>query len=266
MQCVGQHSQLPRHFRHGPPLVQQGLRLLFHLALEHRCRAPPRRLKKALRTAFPQPLHVSLHRFRRHVKRARNFGLAHRTVHHQLTGEQPESGQVLLRMLKHGQMPIQVGHSPVPAIKGQLGRNGSRTRREDRQLQLRHVPVLRRHNSLRKRNPGSIQFPRHPRNPWTRSGVLTGPSRTARPRRRNGSVQRDCGPGSNRRPNPSASVRRPCGRVPARLPGCPRRRAPSPAPSRRPDWKDPGSGPGRSPPRPNHHAPQPPADDISTLP
>src|ERR1017187_10161833 len=67
-------------------------------------------------------------------------------------------------MLKHRQMTIQVGHFPVLAIKSQLGREGSRTSREDRQLQLRHVPVLRRHRSLRKRNPGSIQFPPRPRN------------------------------------------------------------------------------------------------------
>src|ERR1035441_2433423 len=61
-------------------------------------------------------------------------------------------------------MPIQVGYFPTLAIKSQLGRDGRRTSRENRQLQLRHVPVLRRHCSLRKRNPGSIQFPRGPRN------------------------------------------------------------------------------------------------------
>src|SRR5665647_3688740 len=65
--------------RHCLPRVQQSLRLLFHRPLEHRRRAPPRRLEKALRTAFPQTLHVTLHRFRRHVKRACNLGLTHRT-------------------------------------------------------------------------------------------------------------------------------------------------------------------------------------------
>jgi hypothetical protein len=57
----------------------------------------------------PQTLHVTLHRFRRHVKRARDLGLAHSTLHHQLAGEQPESGQVVWLMLKHGQMPTQIG-------------------------------------------------------------------------------------------------------------------------------------------------------------
>src|ERR1017187_1330506 len=172
MQCVRQYSQLPRYVWHCLPLVQQGLRSFPNFALKHRCRASPRRLEKALRTTFPQSLHVTLHRFRWHMKRSRDLGLTHRTVHHQLTGEQPERGQVFLRMLKNGQMPIQVGHFPVLAIKSQLGRNGSRTSRENRQLQLRHAPVSRLHNSLRKCNPGSIQFPRCPCIHGTRSGVL----------------------------------------------------------------------------------------------
>src|ERR1039458_5059782 len=46
------------------------------------------------------------------------------------------------------------------------------TSREDRQLQLRHAPVLRRHRSLRRRKTGSIQFPRYPENHGARSGVL----------------------------------------------------------------------------------------------
>jgi hypothetical protein len=51
------------------------------------------------------------------VKRARDLGLAHRSVHYQLTGEQPEGGQVLLRMLKRRQMPIQISHFPFLAIE-----------------------------------------------------------------------------------------------------------------------------------------------------
>ena len=43
--------------------------------------------------------------------------------------------------LKHGRMPLPAGHFPVLAIEGQLGRNGSRTSREDRQLQLRNAPI-----------------------------------------------------------------------------------------------------------------------------
>jgi hypothetical protein len=74
--------------------------------------------RKALRAAFPQSLHITLHRFRRHVKSARDLGLAHRSIHHQLTGEQPEGGQVFLRMLKHRQMPIQVCRLPLLAIEG----------------------------------------------------------------------------------------------------------------------------------------------------
>src|ERR1017187_6065031 len=74
-------------------------------------------------------------------------------------------------------MPIQVGYFPTLAIKSQLGRDGRRTSRENRQLQLRHVPVLRRHCSLRKRNPGSIQFPRGRRNHGDeiRSSAVTEP-------------------------------------------------------------------------------------------
>ena len=77
------------------------------------------------------------------MKRPRNFGLAGRTVDRQLTGKQPEGGYIAYRMLEHWQVPVHIDHLSILASKRQFGRYQRCTRGKDRQLQLRHPPVLR---------------------------------------------------------------------------------------------------------------------------
>ena len=68
------------------------------------------------------------------MKRPRNFGLAGRAVDHQLTGERPEGGYIVLRMLKHRQVSIHVDHQPILALKRQFVRYRCCSPRKDRQL------------------------------------------------------------------------------------------------------------------------------------
>ena len=146
------------HLWHTLAFIQQRLRFHFHLAFQHRGRPPPRGCEKIFPASLPESFHIPLHRHRRYVKRPRNVRLTYRPIDHQLAGEIAKRRHVLLRMLKDGEVSIDVGHLPLAALEGNLRREQSGAFRKNRQLQLRHPLVLPAHGLLRKRSWGQLNF------------------------------------------------------------------------------------------------------------
>ena len=99
----------------------------------------------------------SLHRDERHTEGAHNLALRSITIGDELAGEEAERSNVIDRMTEDRQVAVEVVNGPLALLKGEFLSNGGATRREDRQLDLRHG--RRVNQSPPKLQPGSSAFP-----------------------------------------------------------------------------------------------------------
>src|SRR5207253_5460911 len=116
------------------------------------------RLVEPFGPAVPVQLHISLHRDHRHAKRLHDLFGFYRATHDHLAGEHTEASHVLLFVLEHWHVAVDITHPARLFLYCDLSVDLRHPGRKNRQLKLRHAPLIPQRSLFCKCLPRIISF------------------------------------------------------------------------------------------------------------
>src|SRR5438552_4015227 len=116
------------------------------------------RLVEPFGPAVPVQLHISLHRDHRHAKRLHDLFGFYRATHDHLAGEHTEASHVLLFVLEHWHVAVDITHPARLFLYCDLSVDLRHPGRKNRQLKLRHPPLIPQRSLFCKCLPRIISF------------------------------------------------------------------------------------------------------------